>query len=116
MSDTYRKSDPDALWYNTKYKSPWRTFWEARYPEKAAARMAREKRDEALLLKGADGHNARGVSRYRFMRPRKDATGKLDRYTEVGAGRRNNRDKKRQASKLTRQYAKRILDKDLKAP
>lgn len=76
-------------------------------------REVRARRDEKLTEKGADGHNDKGRSEWRFESARADGSGKLNTYNETGAKRRDNRKLKRQASKDTRRIGKKLAKKEL---
>jgi hypothetical protein len=76
--------------------------------------QARERRDEKLTEKGADGHNEKGPRAYwRYEGAKRDGSGKMDLYTETGSKRRGNRNTKRRASKDTRRIGKQIIKKEL---
>ncbi len=107
MSDTRRKNHT----YPKRTLRSWASLGVKMY--RNAAREARERRDEKLTEKGADGHNEKGRAVWRFESARPDGSGKLDTYNETGAKRRDNRKLKRQASKDTRRIGKQITKKEL---
>lgn len=113
MSDTNRKNHPDAVRYTSL--SYWLEYGIKRMktPEEIHEFKKKCARDDALIKKGADGHNAKGRSQYRFDNARVDGSGKLNTYTEYGAPRHKNKQNKRSTSKDTRRYGKNQLRKDL---
>jgi hypothetical protein len=78
-----------------------------------AAREARERRDQKLTEKGADGKNEKSRGYWRFESAKPDGSGKMDTFNETGAKRRNNRALKRQSSKDTRRIGKQITKREL---
>lgn len=113
MSDTNRRNHPDAVRYTSLMY--WLEYGIKRMNSKEAKLNYQRKceRDDALTKKGADGHNAKGRSQYRFDRARTDGSGKLNTYTEYGAPRHANKKNKRSSSKDTRRYGKEQLRKEL---
>ena len=106
MSDTRRRNNERTVRYTSI------THW-LKYGFKISKADAdRMERDQKLVVKGADGKNAKSNT-WRFMSAKDDGSGKLDTHDETGAKRRDNRKLKRQASKDTRRIAKKIIRKEI---
>lgn len=106
MSDTRRRNYEETVRYTSL------THWLQYGFKISKTRAARVERDQKLIEKGADGHNAKS-STWRFLSARPDGSGKLNTFDETGAKRRDNRKLKRQASKDTRRIGKDIIRKEL---
>ena len=81
-----------------------------KYPEAMAKFEKEEERRQKLEKKGADGTSRKA---WRFDSAREDGSGKLDTFDEIGSSRRNNKKKKRVASKDTRRFGKVKIRKEL---
>ena len=109
MSDTKRKNHV----YPKRTLRKWVSLGVNLY--RNAAREARERRDDKLTEKGADGKNEKSPRHgyWRYDRAKPDGSGKMDTFNETGAKRRKNRALKRQASKDTRRIGKKIIRKEI---
>jgi len=107
MSDTKRKNHV----YPKRTMRTWASLGVNLY--RNLERQARERRDDKLTEKGADGHNEKSRGYWRYDSAKPDGSGKMDTFNETGAKRRKNRALKRQASKDTRRIGKQIAKREL---